>query len=82
MSKILNVPEIFGSDVFNEATMQQRLSSKVYTAWKECIATGTPLPLSVANEIAEAIGCDVVSCVGTRFVLYKESTRKKKIELI
>ncbi len=35
-----------------------------------------------ANEIAEAIGCDVVSCVGTRFVLYKESTRKKKIELI
>ena len=55
MSKILNVPEIFGSDVFNEATMQQRLSSKVYTAWKECIATGTPLPLSVANEIAEAM---------------------------
>ena len=35
-----------------------------------------------ANEIAEAIGCEVVSCVGTRFVLYKESTRKKKIELI
>jgi RNA-binding protein len=34
-----------------------------------------------ANEIAEVIGCDVVSCVGTKFVLYKESVKKKKIEL-
>ena len=34
-----------------------------------------------AEELAEAIGCDVVSCVGTRFVLYKESVKKKRIEL-
>ena len=34
-----------------------------------------------ANEIAEAIGCDVVSCVGSRFVLYRESEKKKKIFL-
>lgn len=34
-----------------------------------------------ANEIAERIDCDVVSCVGSRFVLYKESVNKKKIEL-
>ena len=34
-----------------------------------------------ANELAEAVECDVVSCVGTRFVLYKESTKKKRIEL-
>ena len=34
-----------------------------------------------ANEIAEAIDCDVVSCVGSRFVLYKESEKKKRIEL-
>lgn len=34
-----------------------------------------------AAEIAEAIECDVVSCVGTRFVLYKESKKKKRIEL-
>ncbi len=34
-----------------------------------------------AEVIAEAIECDVVSCVGTRFVLYKESTKKKRIEL-
>ena len=34
-----------------------------------------------ANEIAEAVGCDVVSCVGSKFVLYRESEKKKKIEL-
>ena len=35
-----------------------------------------------ANEIAEAVGCDVVSCVGSKFVLYRESQKKKRIELI
>ena len=34
-----------------------------------------------AAEIADAIGCDVVSCVGSKFVLYKESEKKKRIEL-
>ena len=34
-----------------------------------------------AAEIAEAIDCEVVSCVGTRFVLYKESVKKKRIEI-
>ena len=34
-----------------------------------------------ANEIATAIGCDVVACVGTKFVLYKESLKKKRIEI-
>ena len=35
-----------------------------------------------AAEIAEAVGCEVVSCVGTKFVLYKESVKKKRIELV
>ena len=55
MSDIINIPEIFGSDVFNESTMQKWLSPEIYTAWKGCISSGTPLPLSVANEIAEAM---------------------------
>ncbi len=55
MGPILNVPEIFGSDVFNEATMKQRLSPEVYCGWKQCIETGSPLPLNIANEIAEAM---------------------------
>lgn len=34
-----------------------------------------------ANEIAEAVGADVVQVIGTRFVLYRESVDHKKIEL-
>ena len=55
MSHIINVPEIFGTDVFNEATMQQRLEPETYNAWKQCICTGSALPLEVANKIAEAM---------------------------
>ena len=55
MNSLLNVPEIFGSDVFNESTMKKRLSPAIYHAWKHCIENGTALPLDVANEIAEAM---------------------------
>ena len=34
-----------------------------------------------ASIIAEVVECEVVSCVGSRFVLYKESEKKKRIEL-
>ena len=55
MNQIINVPEIFGTDVFNDATMQQRLAPEVYNAWKQCVITGSQLPLNVANEIADAM---------------------------
>ncbi len=55
MSQIVNVPEIFGSDVFNESVMKQRLHPDIYNAWKLCIANGTSLDISVANEIAESM---------------------------
>ena len=34
-----------------------------------------------ADQLAEELGADVVSVVGRRFVLYRESKKKKKIEL-
>ena len=34
-----------------------------------------------ANEIAENVGADVVQVIGTRFVLYRESVDKKRIDL-
>ena len=55
MSEILNVPELFGSDVFNEATMRERLPQAAFHAWKHCVTTGSQLPLDVANDIAEAM---------------------------
>ena len=55
MSEFINVPEIFGSDVFNESCMKQRLSPEIYSSWKKCIENSLPLELNVANEIAEAM---------------------------
>ena len=55
MNTVINVPKIFGSDVFNEATMRQRLSAQVYNAWRTCIDTGAELKLETANAIAEAM---------------------------
>ena len=55
MEEIFNLPEQFGEDVFNEATMKQRLPQQTYQAWKHCVAQGERLPLDVANEIAEAM---------------------------
>lgn len=34
-----------------------------------------------AETIAEATGADVVACVGSKLVLYRESEKKKRIEL-
>ena len=67
MSEIMNLPEIFGSDVFSDYTMQQRLEPPVYAAWKHCIATGSALPLEVANPIAEAMKLWAISKGATHF---------------
>ena len=67
MSDIINVPEIFGSDVFNEATMKQCLPEKVFNAWKNCVSTGSQLPLDVANEIAEAMKVWAISKGATHY---------------
>ena len=55
MSDAINIPEIFGCDVFNEATMKQRLDPEIYASWKQCTTSGTSLTLHVANEIANAM---------------------------
>ena len=49
------LPELFGSMVFNEDTMKQRLSPASYNAWKKCIENTSPLDLTIANDIAEAM---------------------------
>ena len=55
MDIITNLPKIFGSDVFNESTMEEKLSPATYNVWKSCIQNGTALDPSVADEIAEAM---------------------------
>ena len=55
MSATMKLPELFGSLVFNEETMKERLSTASYSAWKRCITDGTSLDIGTANEIAEAM---------------------------
>ena len=55
MSKAFNVAEIFGEDVFNDKVMRERLPKKVYKELKKTIDEGTPLDLSVADVVAEAM---------------------------
>ena len=38
-------------------------------------------PRSAAEALAEALGADVVSVIGKKFVLYRESLKNKRIEL-
>ncbi len=51
----MKVTELFGSMVFNEDVMRQRLSSQCYKAWKKCVTDGTTLELNTAHEIATAM---------------------------
>ena len=55
MDKITNVPDLFGCDVFNEATMKKCLSDDIFQAWKHCVSTGSQLSLEVADKIADAM---------------------------
>ncbi len=50
-----NVPELFGSKVFNNAVMRSRLPKDVYKALKRTISEGKHLDLDVANVVATAM---------------------------
>lgn len=47
--------EIFGSMVFNEAVMRERLPKETFKALKKTMDEGIPLDMSVANTIANAM---------------------------
>ena len=47
-----NVPEIFGSMVFNDTVMKDRLPTEIYNAVQETIENGAPLTRDVANVVA------------------------------
>ena len=52
---VLNVPEIFGSLVFDDRTMQERLPRETYRALQKTIQNGKSLDLSIANTVASAM---------------------------
>lgn len=52
---MVNVPELFGSNVFNDNVMRERLPKPVYKALKKTIQDGETLDESVANAVAHAM---------------------------
>lgn len=55
MNPTSDVPAYFACDVFNKLEMKKRLLPEVYEALEECMNSNEPLPLSLADLIAEAM---------------------------
>ena len=53
--KTKSIPELFGSMVFNENTMERYVPAAAMQGWRDSLKTGKPLPLAVANDIAEGM---------------------------
>lgn len=52
---MIDVPSIFGIDVFNEQVMKERLPEETYAALKATKENGESLDIAVANVVAEAM---------------------------
>lgn len=51
----MNIPELFGSMVFDDAVMRQKLPKDVYRSLKKTIDEGEDLDLTIANSVAGAM---------------------------
>ncbi len=55
MSEETRIPELFGSLVFNESAMEQYVPQSAMEIWRQCLKSGQSLPLTAANDIADAM---------------------------
>ncbi len=62
-----NVPEIFGSMVFNDTVMKERLPKETYKALKKTREQGKPLAPEVANVVANAMKAWAIEKGATHF---------------
>ncbi|MBQ9886171.1 MAG: glutamine synthetase III [Lachnospiraceae bacterium] len=67
MSEVLNVSEIFGSNVFDESTMREVLPKKVFAEVKNMMATGQEMSLAAADVVAAAMKDWAVSKGATHY---------------
>ena len=63
----INIPEIFGSLVFNDEVMKKTLPENIYLSLHKTIAEGKELDTSVANYVASALKDWAVSKGATHF---------------
>ena len=63
----MNVPEVFGSMVFDDRMMKARLSANVYNSLQQTINQGKKLDSGVANAVADAMKEWAISLGATHF---------------
>ena len=64
---MMNVPELFGSMVFDDRMMKARLSANVYNSLQQTINHGKKLESGVANAVADAMKEWAISLGATHF---------------
>ena len=64
---MMNVPELFGSMVFDDRMMKARLSANVYNSLQQTINQGKKLESGVANAVADAMKEWAISLGATHF---------------
>lgn len=62
-----NVTEIFGENVFDDATMRERLPKETYKELKKTIDLGLPLNRKIANAVAHAMKVWAIEKGATHF---------------
>ena len=67
MNERVDVPELFGSHVFNDRVMRQRLPKNVYKELKETIELGKELNPAIADTVANAMKDWAVEMGATHF---------------
>ena len=50
-----SIPELFGTSVFNDDVMQERLPKDIYKALRKTIKDGKSLDVNIANVVANAM---------------------------
>ena len=64
---MINLPELFGTSVFNQTVMKEMLPSETFKALKHTMEDGTPLDLDAANQIADAMKTWAISKGATHY---------------
>ena len=62
-----NIPEMFGSMVFNDKVMEERLPAEDYKAVRQARELGTPLTVKTAKAVAEAMKTWAIEKGATHF---------------
>ena len=70
-----NIPELYGSLVFNDKVMKSKLPRDVYKALRKTIENGSHLDLDIANAVAVAMKEWAVENGATHFTHWFPSCR-------